>query len=148
MFIQALGCLRLALVLPKYPGEIQLIAIPMSCTMGWVQSPPSFCTMSKTICDITNQRTTLKAPTPVHRCEATESAIDILDYSMIPRPCNLDDSEAYRILCAIPGVDLSPRDFNNPDKVAPPSKALLKKPLAVTEVFIDDFIQLGQGGMR
>ena len=84
MFLQALACLRLALVLPKYEGETQLVAIPMSCTMGWVQSPPTFCTMSETICDITNQRIALKTPTPEHRLEIPASAMDNLDYSATP----------------------------------------------------------------
>ena len=48
MFLRARDLLRLALVLPKYEGEPQLIGIPMSSTMGWMQSPPSFSTMSET----------------------------------------------------------------------------------------------------
>ena len=47
-------CLRMALILPRCEGEPQLIGIPMACTMGWVQSPPTFCTMSETVCDHAN----------------------------------------------------------------------------------------------
>jgi hypothetical protein len=36
LFLRALDCLRLALVLPKFEGEPQLIAIPLACTMCWV----------------------------------------------------------------------------------------------------------------
>ena len=49
LFLQARACLHLALILPCYEDEPQLIAVPMSCTMGWVQSPPTFCTVSETL---------------------------------------------------------------------------------------------------
>jgi hypothetical protein len=65
LFLKATDCLRLALVLPRYPGEPQLIGIPMACTMGWVQSPPTFCTMSETVCDLANdsfQKSPLEPP--------------------------------------------------------------------------------------
>jgi hypothetical protein len=35
MFLKASDCPRLAIVLPLYDGEEQLVAIPMSSTMGW-----------------------------------------------------------------------------------------------------------------
>ena len=56
LFLRARDCLRLALLLPPYEDEEPLVAIPMSCTMGWVQSPPTFCTMSETACDAANRR--------------------------------------------------------------------------------------------
>ena len=145
LFLQALGCLRLALILPRYEGECQLIAIPMACTMGWVQSPPSFCTMSETICDIVNQRFQAKQPTPTHRLEAAASSEDDLDYSMQPRERPSTDSTADAALAALPGVQLCPED-DEPEDVAPPSNCALKRPVGLTDVFVDDFIQLGQGG--
>ncbi len=54
MFLNPTQCPRLALVPPRCEGEEPLVAIPMSCTMGWTQSPPTFCTMSETITDVTN----------------------------------------------------------------------------------------------
>ena len=120
----------------------------MSCTMGWVQSPPTFCTMSETICNITNQRISLKVPTPEHRLETPASAMDDLDYSSIPRPRDSSDSDADKLLCSIPGVELIPEDQEALDKVAPPSNTPLKRPLAATDIFVDDFIQLGQGGPK
>ena len=38
MFLRPEDCPRLALVLPRYENEPQLVAIPMSSTMGWGQS--------------------------------------------------------------------------------------------------------------
>jgi hypothetical protein len=59
----------IALVLPKCEGEPQLIAIPLAGTMGWVQSPPSFCVMSKTVCDLANQAICSNNTTPPHRLD-------------------------------------------------------------------------------
>ena len=41
-----------------------------------------------------------------------------------------------------------PEDQVAPDEVAPPSNTPLKRPLAATDVFVDDFIQVGQGGPK
>ena len=54
LFLNPSDCLRLSIVLPRYDGEPQLVGIPLACTMGWVQSPPTFCTMSETVCNIAN----------------------------------------------------------------------------------------------
>ena len=50
--LNAEECLRLGSLLPKYEGEPQLVGIPLACTMGWVQSPLTFCSMSETVCDV------------------------------------------------------------------------------------------------
>ncbi len=47
---------NLAVSMPRCKGEPPLVAIPLVCTMGWVNSPPSFCAMSETVADIANQR--------------------------------------------------------------------------------------------
>ena len=46
MFLNPSHCMRLTLVAPRYEGDEPLVAMP--CTMGWVQSPPTFCAMSET----------------------------------------------------------------------------------------------------
>jgi hypothetical protein len=54
MFLKADDCIRLAIVLPKYKGEPQLIAVPMAATMGWTKLPPVFSTMSETVANVAN----------------------------------------------------------------------------------------------
>jgi len=104
--------------------------------------------MSETICDITNQRMAAKTPAPEHRLEGPASAMDDLDYSMTPRPRDTSDSDADKLLCNVPGVELIPEDQEALDEVATPSNTPLKRPVAATDVFVDDFIQLGQGGPK
>ena len=58
----------LAVILPTYPGEEPMIAIPLVLTMGWINSPPSFCAMSETVCDMTAARS-YRRHAPPHRLE-------------------------------------------------------------------------------
>jgi hypothetical protein len=51
VFLKADDCIRLAIILPKYKEEPQLIAVPMAATMGWTESPPMFSVMSETVAD-------------------------------------------------------------------------------------------------
>ena len=144
LFLKARDCLRLSLVLPKYEGEEQLVAIPLACTMGWVQSPPTFCTMSETVCDLANKaiRSNQRLTSP-HRLEATAADGDDLSKSLQPRPRDQDDHAADSVLNSLPGVQ--PEEAE-PEHIAPPSNCAYNKPLGSTDVFVDDFIQLGQGG--
>jgi hypothetical protein len=74
MFLKADDCIRLAIILPKYKGEPQLIAVPMAANMGWTESPPVFSVMSETVADVTN-RNFEAAPRSVlsHRLEEPAS---------------------------------------------------------------------------
>ena len=139
--------LRLGLLLPRYEGEPQLIGIPMSCTMGWTESPPSFSTMSETVCDVTNKNfkasPLLVAP---HRLEELAAPMDDLDRSVVPRPRGDEQAKADLALADVL-AHKAPVPYD-PEDIAPPSNFLLKRPLGETDVFVDDFIQLGQGSRR
>ena len=105
LYLQALACLRMAIVLPKYEGEAQLLAIPMACTMGWVQSPPTFCTMSETICDLSNQALArLGSQAEPHRLEEPAAAQDDLSPSMEPRPIDDEETEANQHLALLGSI--------------------------------------------
>jgi hypothetical protein len=54
VFLWADDALKLAALLPRYDREPQLIAVPLSLTMGWMNLPPTFCATSKTATDIAN----------------------------------------------------------------------------------------------
>lgn len=146
MFLAALDSPKLALIMPTYEGEPQLVALPMACTMGWVQSPPTFCAMSETVCDIANARINRSSTQcPEHRLEAAASAEDDLSPSVTPRPRGEEDRLADLALHdAAAGILPAPE----PDHQAPPSNRPSNRPLAHTDVFMDDFIQLGQGGPK
>ena len=144
MFLNANDCPRLSIILPRYEGEEQLIAIPMSTTMGWVQSPPSFCVMSETIADKTNEefRSSPRTAEP-HRLEQHAIPKDdiCVDGSFADR--GPEDAAASLALASLyptesPTVDES-------EELAPPSNMPYKLAVGFTDVFVDDFIQVGQG---
>ena len=56
MFLRARDALKLAVTIPVYPEEEPLVAIPLACTMGWTESPPTFSAMSETVADMANAR--------------------------------------------------------------------------------------------
>ena len=75
LFLDPNDAPKLAVLMPKYDGEPQLVAMPLSLTMGWVSSLPTFCAASETVTDIAN--TSLFCCTvPPHRLEAAASAHD------------------------------------------------------------------------
>ena len=147
LFLQARDCPKKALILPLYEGEPQLVALPMACTMGWVQSPPTFCTMSETVCDLANARIAASSTQcPPHRLESPAAEGDDLSPSFEPRPRGeadrLGDLALEDVACGAPLPE------PEPDHQAPPSNRPFQRPLAHTDVFVDDFIQLGQGGPK
>jgi hypothetical protein len=72
----------LATILPTYDGEPQLVAIPISSTMGWVNSPPVFCGASETIADLANNRM-YRRHAPPHRLESVAEPQDE-DWDHVP----------------------------------------------------------------
>ena len=113
----------------------------------WTMSPPMFSAMSETTTDVANHRFQ-QSPwaAPTHRLSPIAEEGDDLDPSPIPRPREPEQLEATNKLRKV--VGLPPLDANHvtEDEAAPTSNIPWKKPLGRTDVFVDDFIQLGQGG--
>jgi hypothetical protein len=146
LFLRALECLCLALIPPKYEGETQLVAIPLACTMGWVQSPPTFCTMSKTVCNLANHTIQSSKPAEAEHCLETQASVnDDLSYSWEPHDKEPEQEEADKALEPYSGGVLPPAETKAP---APPSNMTFEKPVGTTDVFMDDYIQVGQGGPK
>ena len=72
MFLDPAGSLKLSVLMPRYDGEPQLVAIPLSTMMRWVSSPPTFCAASETIADLANA-SLYKRTVPPHRLEDAAS---------------------------------------------------------------------------
>ena len=66
---------KLSILLPRYEGEPQLVVIPLSTTMSWVSSPPTFCAASKTVADLANT-SLYKRMVPPHCLEDLVSTHD------------------------------------------------------------------------
>ena len=75
LFLDADDALKLATLMPKYEGEEQLLAIPLVLTMGWTNSPPTFCAASETVADLANANLFRRTVLP-HRLEHLASSHD------------------------------------------------------------------------
>ena len=102
--------------------------------------------MSKTICDLANRYIRQHGlQVEPHRLEQLAAPMDDTSTSPVPRSRSEEDTHADLALALGP---VAPAAANDEFELAPPSNQPLKKPLAHTEVFVDDFIQLCQGGHR
>ena len=70
MFLHPEDRLKLSVLMPHYEGEAQLVAVPLSTTMGWVLSPPTFCMASETVADLTNTSLYMNTMLPHHLGDA------------------------------------------------------------------------------
>ena len=116
-------------MLPKYDNEPQFLVMPMSTTMGWVQSPPTFCVMSDTICNQVNTAQHLPGlDPPKHQLESYASPLDDLLLLLAPRPKKDNQADANLALTSLtllPTTNMPPRD----NCVAPPLNRPFTKPL-------------------
>ena len=75
MFLHPEDMLKLSILMPCYEGELQLVAVPLSTTMGWVSSPPTFYMASETMADLANA-SLYKNTVPPHHLEDATSVHD------------------------------------------------------------------------
>ena len=87
--------------------------------MGWVQSPPAFCAMSETVCDLTNEAVRSRGNNvEEHRLSAQAELAD--DKSRSPEPRPIPESEkAGNVLllpdsCELDGGPLDEDDESSP----------------------------------
>ena len=110
------GSLKLAVSLPEFPGLPQLVALPVVLPMGWTESPPWFCAFTETIADLTN--------------------VDLHRNKRVP-PHHLGPQAAI--------TDFEVKDAGPARKIPISHKPLIyARPLREVEVFVDDFIGMGQ----
>ena len=124
---------RLAVIMPRLPGEPPMVAFPLALPMGWVESPPVFCAATETAADIANSR--VHAPyCPPHRLDQVAST-----------PPPPDPAPVSRL--AAPSLPSLPTPSPHPSS-SDTSRLLLPNPLHYVDVYVDDFISLVQGNAR
>jgi hypothetical protein len=176
LFLEADDALKLATLMPRYEGEEQLLAVPLVLTMGWTNSPPTFCAASETVADLANANL-FRRTVPPHRLEHLASAHDAWQPPATGRPpspseSSQDNFEPVRDTTgpqsygrppspAEPaseqgplssGRPMSPSVTNlPPPRPRPDDRPPLLKiegPVAHVDVFVDDFIGVAQGSRR
>ena len=124
LYLSDSSILKLAVAFPQYPGEEQLVALPLSIPMGWVESPPAFCIATETVADLNNNHHPHR-DWPEHPLEAAACTPP-------------EDQEAAHE----PDQDSSTR---RDDSRIPPVITPQRRPVAFTDVYVDDFILGFQG---
>jgi hypothetical protein len=110
------GSLKLGVILPRFEGLPQLVALPLVLPMGWTESPPWFCAFTETIADLTNVDLQRNKRVPAH---PLGEAAAITDFAV-------QDEQAVRPI---------------PKSHKP---LTYQRPLKKMEVFVDDFVGMGQ----
>ncbi|MGH7974087.1 MAG: hypothetical protein ACREBR_01075 [bacterium] len=119
---------NLGVVLPVSPGENPLVAFPLTLPMGWLSSPPYFCTATETVADIANDNIRNRQSGSRHRLEEAASTI------LFPS-------------APVPTIPLPPPPNHHPIQ-QPYHHHHRRAPLRSIDVYIDDFLGLSQGCAR
>jgi len=131
-WLELIGVLKLGAIMPPGPDGSLSVAFPLGLPMGWTESPPAFCAGTETIADMANASYRANASPPPHRND------DIADTPTPPldhyRPM---EKGRFRRLLAVAVAGRRRRH--------PPRRG---KPLANTDVFVDDFVSVAQGNPR
>ena len=109
--------LSLGAILPRYPGEEPLVALPMILPMGWLSSPQYLCAVTETVADLTNAR--FKNGDLAYSPHRLDSLADSKPTPIDRRlPSNVESIPAPTVL----------------------STGRIQRPLNYVDVFMDDFI--------
>jgi len=153
---------QLAVTFPKFPGEEQLVALPLTIPMGWVESVPYFCAVTETVADLANNRpTTVALPEhPLESAALTPPPVDT-EHIVLPTTTTMPSKTTQGALTptaplprdATPpmtptkAASLTPQDpdtaralLSGPEVLCP-----LQKPVRHTDVYVDDFMMAVQG---
>jgi len=70
---------QLAVTFPKYPGEEQLVGMPLTLPMGWLESVPYFCATTEMVADRANSRPLKEQllPHPLEKLALTKPKLEI-----------------------------------------------------------------------
>ena len=131
-------CLRaqdapmLGVAFPVAPGEPLLTAIPLVLPMGWMESPPYFCTILETIVDLANLYSHSTWDPPSHPLEVPSATAAPWDGHL-----------TITVLPPDPQVDRQPKTVV---MLRPPTQLQQRAlDLRYTDVNIDDAILVAQG---
>jgi hypothetical protein len=85
-----------AYVLPQPAGEPVQLVVPTSLQMGWVESPPYFCTATETARDVTTDYINQSVGT-LQKHKFERYVIGDAEYNALPEPCSPSNGFLYTI---------------------------------------------------
>jgi hypothetical protein len=131
----------LGVAFPPAPDGTPLVAFPLTCPMGWVESPPWFSAATETGADLANATLSSNYRPGPHRLDAPASTAPT---TAVPDPIPTPSPDART---APPGSAL-PQAFPalpTPDPSTFPRGAR-RKPVQYVDIYVDDYLGLVQGG--
>ena len=123
VWLALMDILKLGLILPGGDASDPDIAFPLSLPMGWVESPPAFCSVTETGADLANAAIRAGADPPPHRHDTVADTPTVLD-----RPPS--------------------RPVPTRRRQRPIPRPFPRGPVGSVDVYVDDFIGIVQGGPR
>ena len=121
VWVQLADVPKLGVILPTAPGAVPLIAFPLALPMGWVESPPYFCVLTETACDRANAMLASHTPVP-----------------------SLTRTHRLESLAATPPAETNHFSHTRSGPMPPPLQGVGRPPVASVDVYVDDFLLLGQ----
>lgn len=116
---------KLAVALPKFPDEEQLLALPLVLPMGWVSSPPYFCAVTETIADLVNSWPANVQPPP-HPLETVSQTCP--PDEPIPPTTRKQPHASFPSLASLQPAPTCPLTGCQPDTAIPPLGSLRPGP--------------------
>jgi hypothetical protein len=160
------GIPKLGVILPRFPNEEQLVAFPLVLPMGWVESPPAFCAATETVADLANNipasshlpkhpledvaSTSPEAESPPTVCPATDTVADLANNltarSHLPKH-PLEDVAGTSTDVVPHLTQCDPTRSRSATDDSPPRPVLrpFRRPVALHDIYVDDFLSLIQG---
>lgn len=110
---------KLAVALPQFPGEDQLIALPLVLPMGWIESPPYFCAATETVADLANNWPA-HVPPPPHPLESVANTPPADDPGIVLTSLPSATPSTLPLASTLPSTSGPPRGVLTTQPSAPP----------------------------
>jgi hypothetical protein len=137
IWVRAPDVPKLGVLFPSADGEEYLVGFPLALPMGWTESPKIFKAATETVADITNAQLSVGATFGPHSLDARSEAPVPVSHTPVHVSDNLIESAPD-----------SPTPPSLPRGDRPKHAAHYRTPLALWDVYVDDFLGLVQGGTR
>jgi hypothetical protein len=135
IWVRANDVPKLGVLFPTDDGEEYLVGFPLALPMGWTESPKIFTAATETVADLTNMALSSGAAFGPHHLEV-QSETPPPSQASGPAPNAVPRAADIRRPVSLP---LGPR---------PAGTAHYRTPLALWDVYVDDFLGMVQDGTR
>ena len=136
---------KLGVVYPTKTSSQNLVAIPLVLPMGWKNSPPAFSTATETIADLANRRLRDSSYSPPrHALDDLAARSDAGSSERLPPAVRLPGASVARPIERSPPAAKLPGTSVAVQSKRDPSLPTTGPPVQYVDIFVDDFVGLGQ----